>query len=68
MADMRPFYFRKWNHICWLYSSIGDFNKIYLNGKVVENVSISKTGDINPVIEGTKEVSDSAFIIGKLLR
>ena len=66
LAEAKQYRHRTWNHFCWTYSSIKSINKLYYNGLLIGNFSIilgQKPQFKAPVIDGSKDTSESAFII-----
>ena len=62
-ADVASFQHRKWNHICWTYSSISGNSIIYYNGGITKQ-EIFPTSD-RRIWKGTDDTIESAFIIGQ---
>ena len=62
--EIIPFPHRKWNHICWSYSSVTRNNILYFNGEEIINLSTSKE-EKKEIVEGSDKVYDSALILGQ---
>ena len=63
-AKIVPFSHRKWNHICWSYSSVTGNSSLYHNGNLLE----SQTSSLNEsaaIVAGHKYAVDSAFVVGQ---
>ena len=57
---------RAWNHFCWSYSGKTGMNTLYHNGQLVGTISLlDYYGIYGPLIQGTRTVYESAFIIGQ---
>ena len=62
-ADTIPYAHRKWQHYCWLYSSISGENHIYWNGNLVANETIPF--QYRTLWRGSKNGTETGFIIGQ---
>ena len=62
-AKTIPYTHRKWQHYCWLYSSVTGLNILYWNGNMVANQTVP--AEKRCIWEGTKKGTKSAFIIGQ---
>ena len=68
LAEAKKYRHRTWNHFCWTYSKTKATNKLYYNGQMIGNLSIYQEQLPKfeaPVIDGDKDTSESAFIIGQ---
>ena len=62
--EIIPFQHRKWNHICWIYSSLTRDNILYLNGEIL--VSIKYPANMKlPIVESHTDVFASALILAQ---
>ena len=62
-ADTIPYEHRKWQHYCWLYSSISGENYLYWNGILVANKTVPSR--YRTLWKGSKNGTQTAFIIGQ---
>ena len=62
-ADTRPYQHRKWQHYCWLYSSITGENYLYWNGALIANETIPFRD--RTLWKGSEGETKTAFIIGQ---
>ena len=67
VVKIDPYLHRTWSHFCWSYSSKTGSSKLYYNGKLLGEISLTNVqkGFKPPVINGSDDVYDSAFIIGQ---
>ena len=62
--SVHGFRHRTWNHFCWGYSGTTSRNKFYYNGRMIAEVELKK--GLTPLtIEGNKDISKYAFVIGQ---
>ena len=52
---------RQWNHVCIIYSTLTSSSSIYFNGVFIE----TQKQDYLPIIPGTENVKESAFILAQ---
>ena len=62
-ADTSPYQHRKWQHYCWLYSSITGENYLYWNGALIANETIPFRD--RTLWKGSEGETKTAFIIGQ---
>ena len=59
-----PFPHRKWNHICWSYSSYTGNNNLYFNGKLLASQNLGFRSE-KPIVDDYNDIYDAALIIGQ---
>ena len=62
-ADTKPYQHRKWQHYCWLYSSITGENYLYWNGNLIANETVPF--QYRTLWKGSKNGTQTSFIIGQ---
>ena len=62
--EIIPFPHRKWNHICWTYSTITRNNVLYFNGKEIMHITTPRKEKME-FVEGYNVIYEGAFILGQ---